>query len=103
MFNDDIKETILSDSIASFALSSPGGATIHPVAGPHVQRKSPLYRFDWKAKVIMACTIAAAFEVVIVLFMVLYWGQIRWLLRKFPCPCVGLAFVAINCYKMEVV
>ncbi|KAK2153534.1 hypothetical protein NP493_2299g00000 [Ridgeia piscesae] len=55
--------------------------------GPHVQRKSPLYRFDWKAKVIMACTIAAAFEVVIVLFMVLYWGQIRWLLRKFPCPC----------------
>ncbi|KAI0211546.1 hypothetical protein LSAT2_003649 [Lamellibrachia satsuma] len=55
--------------------------------GPHVQRKSPIYRFDWKAKVIMACTIAAAFEVVIVLFMVLYWGQIRWLLRKFPCPC----------------
>ncbi len=43
---------------------------------------------DWKTKIIIACTIAAAVEVVIVIFIILYWREIRWTLRKLYCPCV---------------
>ena len=77
--------------------------TVFP--GPHVVRKRHNERFDWKMKVTMACTIAAAVEIIIVLFMVLYWGQIRWLLRKFACPCVRMVtrsvYLLIVCYRYQ--
>ena len=53
---------------------------------------SVVYRKDvhhWKTKIIIICTIAAAVEIVIVLFIVMYWREIRWTMRKISCQCVS--------------
>ena len=53
---------------------------------------SVVYRKDvhhWKTKIIIICTIAAAVEIVIILFIVMYWREIRWTMRKISCQCVS--------------
>ena len=43
----------------------------------------------WKTKIIIGCTVTAAVEILVVIFIVAYWREIRWTLRKFSCPCVS--------------
>ena len=43
----------------------------------------------WKVKVIIVCTVVASIEVVIVIFILVYWKEIRWAMRKMHCPCVS--------------
>ena len=45
---------------------------------------------NWKNAIIIACTIMASVEIVIVAFMIAHWKKIRWTLRKMNCPCVSL-------------
>lgn len=47
----------------------------------------PVMYDHWKLHIIMACTVTAAVEFVIIIFIILYWKQIRWTLRKITCPC----------------
>ena len=56
---------------------------------PEDTSKEPLAAETWKMHIIMACTVAAAVEMVLVIFIILYWRQIRWTLRKISCPCVS--------------
>jgi len=44
-------------------------------------------KHHWKVKVIIVCTIAASVEIVIVVFILIYWKDIRWTMRKMYCPC----------------
>lgn len=41
----------------------------------------------WKVKIIIVCTIAASVEIIIVIFILIYWKDIRWTMRKMYCPC----------------
>ena len=41
----------------------------------------------WKVKVIIVCTIAASVEALIIVFILIYWKDIRWTMRKMYCPC----------------
>lgn len=43
----------------------------------------------WKPKIIVTCTIAAAIEIIVIIFIVMYWREIRWTMRKISCTCVS--------------
>jgi len=52
------------------------GTSVEPISYDH-----------WKLHIIMGCTVTAAVEFVLIIFIILYWRQIRWTLRKLTCPC----------------
>ncbi|CAD5115710.1 DgyrCDS4655 [Dimorphilus gyrociliatus] len=58
------------------------------------KRKEPVERAPidddglwWKSRVIIACTVIASLEIVIVIVMIIYWRQIRFYFTKIHCPC----------------
>ena len=43
----------------------------------------------WKKKLIIGCTVAVAFEIVIVFIIFHFWKQLKVTFSKFTCPCVS--------------